>query len=66
MRGFDMTITRYRRLRRAAAVAPVFLLGGCVSGPQIRDFAITEFARVVSDVAGQFIGAFLSGGLGVA
>ena len=61
-----MTITFFRHPWRAAAVAPVFLLGGCISGPQIRDFAITEFARVVSDVAGQFISAFLSGGLGVA
>ena len=62
-----MTFTRWRRgMRRAAGFAPVFLLGGCVSGPQIRDFAITEFARVLSDIAGQLFGALLTGGLGVA
>ena len=61
-----MTISPCRRLWRAVAITPVFLLGGCVSGPQIQDFVVTEFARVVSDVAGQFISAFLSGGLGVA
>ena len=46
-------------------LAPLLLLGGCVSGPQIRDFLITETARVLSDVVSEFLGTLLSSGLPV-
>jgi len=44
---------------------PVWLLGGCISGPQVEDFLITQLSRVVSDVAGQLFGAFIAGSLQV-
>ncbi len=43
----------------------VWLLGGCISGPQFEDFLITEFSRVVSDVAAQVFGAFITASLPV-
>ena len=54
------------RSRHAAALAtclPLGMFGGCISGPQLRDFVITEALRVVADVAGQVFGSLISTGL---
>jgi hypothetical protein len=38
----------------------MWILGGCVSGPQLRDFALTEATRIVSDVVVQILGSLLT------
>ena len=56
------------RIRLAATFwtsLPVWILGGCISGPQFEDFLIREFSRVVSDVAAQVFGAFIATSLPV-
>jgi len=51
---------RLRRVAELATLLPMWILGGCVSGPQLRDFALTEATRIVSDVVVQILGSLLT------
>ena len=51
------------KTRWAVMCLPLWMVGGCISGPQFQDFLVTEAVRVVSDVAAQVFGAFLSASL---
>ncbi len=55
-----MGTPRFRPAAGLATLLPMWILGGCLSGPQVRDFALTEATRAVSELVVQLLGTLIS------
>ena len=55
-----MGTTRFRPAGGLALLMPMWILGGCLSGPQFRDFALSETTRVLSELVTQVFITFIS------
>lgn len=53
------TTSGMRRMGLLACGSLLALASGCVSSVQLRDFALTEVVRVVSDLTGQLVAILL-------